>query len=62
MESRQGAPLDDILRLRDAAASGALVGPRLLIAGPLMESPVPAQMQLIVDFFSENQAHDDDSQ
>ncbi len=54
-----GASLDDILRLRDATASGALVGPRLFIAGPLMEGPVPIQMPLIVDLFSEKQAHDE---
>jgi imidazolonepropionase-like amidohydrolase len=54
-----GAPLDDIVRLRDAIASGALVGPRLFIAGPLMEGPIPVQMPLIVDLFSEKQAHDE---
>jgi imidazolonepropionase-like amidohydrolase len=54
-----GAPLDDIVRLRDAIASGALVGPRLFIAGPLMEGPIPAQMPLIVDLFSKTQAHDE---
>jgi hypothetical protein len=54
-----GAPLDDIVRLRDATASGALVGPRLFIAGPLMEGPVPIQMPTIVDLFSEKQAHDE---
>jgi hypothetical protein len=48
-----------IVRLRDATASGALVGPRLFIAGPLMEGPVPIQMPFIVDLFSEKQAHDE---
>lgn len=51
-----GAPLDDIVRLRDSIASGTLVGPRLFIAGPLMEGPVPVQMPLIVGLFSEKQA------
>jgi imidazolonepropionase-like amidohydrolase len=51
-----GAPLDDITRLRAAINSGALVGPRLFIAGPLMEGPVPVQMPLIVDLFSDKQA------
>jgi len=51
-----GAPLDDIMRLRDETASGALVGPRLFIAGPVMEGPVPVEMPLIVDLFSERQA------
>jgi hypothetical protein len=54
-----GAPLDDIVRLRDATDSGALVGPRLFIAGPLMEGPLPIQMALIVDLFSEKQARDE---
>ncbi|HVH86395.1 MAG TPA: amidohydrolase family protein [Terriglobales bacterium] len=54
-----GAPLDDIVRLRAATASGALVGPRFFIAGPLMEGPVPVQMSLIVDLFSETQARDE---
>jgi hypothetical protein len=51
-----GAPLDDVVRLRADTASGALIGPRLFIAGPLMEGPVPVQMPLIVDLFSEEQA------
>jgi imidazolonepropionase-like amidohydrolase len=54
-----GAPLDDIVRLRDAVASGALIGPRVFIAGPLMEGPVPIQMGLIEDLFSEAQARDE---
>jgi len=54
-----GAPLDDIVRLRAATASGELIGPRLFIAGPLMEGPVPVQMGLIVDLFSETQARDE---
>ena len=32
-----GAPLADIVRLRDAIAAGRLLGPRLFIAGPVME-------------------------
>jgi imidazolonepropionase-like amidohydrolase len=54
-----GAPLDDILRLRSATASGALVGPRVFVAGPLMEGPTPVQLGLIVDLFSEQQARDE---
>ena len=54
-----GAPLDDIVRIRDATASGTLKGPRLFVAGPLMEGPVPTQMPLIVDLFSETQAQDE---
>jgi imidazolonepropionase-like amidohydrolase len=54
-----GAPLDDILRIRAATASGALVGPRIFVAGPLMEGPTPVQMGLIVDLFSEAQAREE---
>ncbi len=54
-----GASLDDIVRLRAATASGALVGPRLFVAGPLMEGPVPVKMALIVDLFSEQQAREE---
>jgi imidazolonepropionase-like amidohydrolase len=54
-----GAPLDDIVRLRAATASGALVGPRLFIAGPLMEGPVPIKMALITGLFSQKQARDE---
>lgn len=54
-----GAPLDDIGRLRAATASGELVGPRLFVAGPLMEGPVPVKMALIVDLFSEQQAREE---
>lgn len=54
-----GASLDDIVRLRAATASGELVGPRLFIAGPLMEGPVPVKMALIVDLFSEQQAREE---
>jgi imidazolonepropionase-like amidohydrolase len=54
-----GASLDDIVRLRAATASGELVGPRLFVAGPLMEGPVPVKMALIVDLFSEQQAREE---
>lgn len=54
-----GAPLDEIVRLREATASGILVGPRVFIAGPLMEGPTPIQMGLIVDLFSESQAREE---
>lgn len=54
-----GASLDDIVRLRAATASDELVGPRLFVAGPLMEGPVPVKMALIVDLFSEQQAREE---
>jgi len=54
-----GAPLDDIVRLRADIASQSVIGPRLFIAGPLMEGPVPIQMPLIVDLFDVNQAREE---
>lgn len=54
-----GAPLNDITKLRSATASGTLVGPRLFIAGPLLEGPIPIQMGLIVDLFGVPQAQDE---
>jgi cytosine/adenosine deaminase-related metal-dependent hydrolase len=51
-----GANLDEIVKLRTATASGALVGPRLFVAGPLMNGPIPIQMPLIVDLSSDGQA------
>lgn len=54
-----GAPLDDIVKLRAATASRVLIGPRLFIAGPLMNGPIPIQMQLIVDLFSDKQAQEE---
>jgi imidazolonepropionase-like amidohydrolase len=53
-----GAPLSEIVRVRDATASGALLGPRLFIAGPLMEGPIPIKMDLIVGLFSSTQAQE----
>jgi amidohydrolase family protein len=51
-----GSPLDDIIRLRSEIASGALTGPHLFIAGPLMEGPIPVKMPLVVDLFSAEEA------
>ncbi|MBV9305788.1 MAG: hypothetical protein JOZ45_06600, partial [Acidobacteriaceae bacterium] len=48
--------LEDITKLRAVTASGALVGPRLFIASPLLEGPIPIQMDLIVDLFSVREA------
>jgi len=54
-----GASLPDIVRLRQATASGAFLGPRLFVAGPLMEGPIPIQMALIVSLYSETQAREE---
>ncbi|MFZ0960237.1 MAG: amidohydrolase family protein [Terriglobia bacterium] len=51
-----GAPLDEIVRLRAEIRSQSVIGPRLFIAGPLMEGPVPVRMPFIVDLFDAAQA------
>ena len=35
-----GSPLDDILRLRNETASGMLLGPRMVVAGLLVQGPL----------------------
>jgi len=40
-----GAPLDDILRLRADVRDGTLPGPRLVVAGPLLQGPLPPQLR-----------------
>ena len=37
-----GTPLDDILRLRQETSEGKIVGPRMLVAGPLLEALSPS--------------------
>ena len=41
-----GSPLDDILRLRQEVRDGAVVGPRLVVAGPLLQGPLPPQLRM----------------
>jgi len=36
-----GSPPEDILRLRGEVDSGAILGPRMLVAGPLVNGPLP---------------------
>jgi imidazolonepropionase-like amidohydrolase len=40
------SPLDDILRLRREVRDGVLVGPRLAVAGPLLQGPLPQQLRM----------------
>jgi hypothetical protein len=37
-----GGPLDDAVEIRDALASGAVLGPRFIFAGPLIDGEVPS--------------------
>jgi imidazolonepropionase-like amidohydrolase len=36
-----GSPLDDVLRLRREVDEGKLLGPRMVVCGPLLEGPLP---------------------
>jgi imidazolonepropionase-like amidohydrolase len=40
------SPLDDILRLRQEVRDGAVAGPRLVVAGPLLQGPLPQQLRM----------------
>ena len=43
-----GSPLDDILRLRQETDSGTFLGPHLVVAGPIIQGPLPFRMPLFV--------------
>jgi len=42
------SPVDDILRLRRDSASGTLLGPQLLAAGPILQRPLPFRVAPLV--------------
>ena len=43
-----GSPLDDILRLRSEVDQGAINGPHLVVAGPIVQGPLPFQMPMLI--------------
>jgi hypothetical protein len=43
-----GSPLDDILRLRQETDGGAILGPRMIVAGPIIQGPLPFQMPVFI--------------
>jgi hypothetical protein len=43
-----GSPLDDILRLRQETSDGTIPGPRMVVAGPLVQGPLPFQMPVFI--------------
>src|SRR5262249_30223333 len=43
-----GSPLDDILRLRQETNDGTILGPRMVVAGPLIQGPLPFQMPVFI--------------
>lgn len=43
-----GSPLDDILRLRQETNDGTILGPRMVVSGPIIQGPLPFQMPLFI--------------
>lgn len=43
-----GTPLDEILQLRKEVDEGKILGPRMVIAGPLVQGPLPFRMQVFI--------------
>jgi len=43
-----GSPLDDILRLRQETNDGTILGPRMVVTGPLIQGPLPFQMPVFI--------------
>jgi len=53
-----GAPLDDVLRLRQETGEARLVGPRLVVAGPLLQGPISLHLPLLLPLWDEGEARD----
>jgi len=43
-----GSPLDDILRLRQETSDGTISGPAMVVAGPIIQGPLPFQMPVFI--------------
>lgn len=43
-----GSPLDDILQLRQETNSGTILGPRMVVAGPIIQGPLPFEMPVFI--------------
>jgi hypothetical protein len=43
-----GSPLDDILRLRQGTNDGTILGPRMVVSGPIVQGPLPFQMPVFI--------------
>jgi len=49
------SPLGDVLRLRKEADAGTFVSPRMIVAGPILQGPLPFQMPLLRSVSSESE-------
>jgi imidazolonepropionase-like amidohydrolase len=43
-----GSPLDDILRLRRETDDGTILGPRMVVAGPIVQGPLPFRLPVFI--------------
>jgi hypothetical protein len=43
-----GSPLDDVLQLRKETDEGTILGPHLVVAGPIVQGPLPFKMPLFL--------------
>ena len=43
-----GSPLDGILRLRKEIADATIIGPEMVIAGPIIQGPLPFEMPVFI--------------
>jgi hypothetical protein len=51
-----GSPLDEILRLRKEVNEGEIIGPHMIIAGPIVQGPLPFRMPLLISVNNEAEA------
>jgi hypothetical protein len=51
-----GSPLDEILRLRREVNEGLIIGPHMIIAGPIVQGPLPFRMPLFISVNNEAEA------
>lgn len=51
-----GSPLDEILRLRREIEAGAIIGPHMIVAGPIVQGPLPFRMPLFISVNNEAEA------
>jgi hypothetical protein len=51
-----GSPLEDILRLRRETSEGKIIGPRMVVAGPLLQGPLPFQLPFIMSVHNTTEA------
>lgn len=51
-----GTPLDEVLQLRKEVDQGKILGPRMVVAGPLVQGPLPFRMPVFISVNNEAEA------